>query len=110
LNLSETKCYLKSIDISEETRKNLTDVDLSGNDFTKLPDLLLTLTNITRLNLSKNNVSFLNQFGILTNFNFIYQSLPIHYSLKIYRQHGQKFALLIFRKTCFMYFHYLFVN
>lgn len=55
--MRDTQRTLNNLPASLEMLTNLTDVDLSYNNLTRVPDCLYTLVNIKRLNLSNNEIS-----------------------------------------------------
>lgn len=72
--MRDTQRTLSNMPSSLETLTNLTDLDLSDNELPRVPDALYTLTNLRRLNLSNNVIS----------------ELPLalgtcHFTLRVYR-------------------------
>lgn len=78
LHMRNTHRNLTNMPPSLETLTSLTDLDLSCNQLPKVPDALYTLTNLKRLNLSSNLIVELSlalgiQFlFIFLFFNFVY--------------------------------------
>ncbi|KAJ1096729.1 hypothetical protein NDU88_001860 [Pleurodeles waltl] len=57
LHLKNTQRTQSNLPTSLEGLNNLSDVDLSSNDLTRVPECLYTLSNLKRLNLSGNQIS-----------------------------------------------------
>lgn len=57
LHMRDTQRTLNNMPGSLETLTNLTDLDLSRNELPRIPDALYTLTNLKRLNLSNNVIT-----------------------------------------------------
>jgi len=57
--LRVNSCRLTRLDSRMLRLRNLTDLDLSGNDIVKLPPDMDTLTNLTQINLSNNQIEIL---------------------------------------------------
>lgn len=57
LHMRDTQRTLSNMPSSLETLTNLTDLDLSHNELPRVPDALYSLTNLRRLNLSNNVIT-----------------------------------------------------